>query len=146
MRETSGVRALLSLTAAVVALLAVVGSAADAQQSAGLSSARYGALDSVYTAFVALEDRGTSTAAADVRRVCDGLDRGDRLLASQRTACLAALKLAPARTSFAACQTPRGCSRGARRVRIAYTRAIRALRRRTASSPASCGPARVAAS
>jgi hypothetical protein len=128
MGETSGVRALLSLTAAVLALVVGIGGAAGAQHSAGLSSARYGALDSVYTAFVALEDSGTPTASADVRRVCDALDRSDRLLASRRTACLAALRLAPARTAFAACQTPRGCSRGARRVRIAYTRAIRALR------------------
>ncbi|MEY2513092.1 MAG: hypothetical protein QOJ89_450 [bacterium] len=128
MRETSGVRALLSLTAAVVALFVGAGGAAGAQQAAGLSSARFAALDSVYTAFVALDGSGTSAAAADVRRVCDALDRSDRLLAITRTACLAALRLAPARESFASCQTPRACSRGARRVRIAYSRTIRASR------------------
>ena len=127
-----------------VALFAVTLGAAHAQQSDRLSQARYTAFDRVYTAFVALEAGGNPSASANVRRVCVALDRRDRLLAATRTACLATLRLAPARKAFADCQTARGCSRGARRVRIAVSRAITASRasNRVVAAEVAAGPCR----
>jgi len=124
-----GVRAApLMLTATMAAILALAAGAAQAQQSNRLSPARYAAIDSTYAAFVELDGSAAMPATAAVRRVCDALDRTDPLLAITRTTCLAALKIGPAREAFAACKTPRGCSRAARRIRIAFAGALAASR------------------
>jgi len=131
---------LLRSAAAAVAIAVLVAGAAQAQEPGRLSPARFAAFDAVYAAFVALDHDATAAETADVRRACDALDRDDRLLAATRTACLATLKLSPARAGFAACETqPRGEAHS-RRVRPGdrrFSRIEPGRRRRAAAGPLS---------
>ena len=119
MRACGALAARAALVATVVALAAAA--AVQAQPSASLSPARYAAFDAMYTAIAAFEESPTPAATADVRRVCNALDRGDRLLAVTRRLCLASLKIFPAAEAYGACDTRTGCRRAARRLRIAFT-------------------------
>ena len=130
-KRTTSTPALGSIvTAAAVALVMVGagGGAAYAQAPAGLSPERFRSFDALYTASVAVEESPSASTAADARRVCDALDRGDRLLAAARTACLTSLKAFPAADAFAACATQRSCRRTARRLRIVLSQTLVDLR------------------
>lgn len=111
-------RRLTLVVAAVVTMLAV-GVAAHAQASDPLSPARYAAIDAIKTAYVQLPDSPTASDFADVRRVCDALDRTDRLLALARTGCRTTVRILAAADVLSTCQTALGCSRAAGRLAVA---------------------------
>lgn len=103
-------RAILTLGAVVTSLAAAV--PAHAQAPDPLSAARYAAIDAVNTVFAS---RTADTAEA--RRVCDALDRSDRLLAIRRKECLMMLKASlDTHALFHECRTALACSRVARRL------------------------------
>lgn len=119
--------------AGIVAGVALVmvgtgGGAAYAQAPAGLSPQRFSAFDALYTASAAVEESPSASTAANARRLCAALDRGDRLLAATRTACLTSLKSFPAATALAACATQRSCRRAARRLRMVFSQTLVDLR------------------
>jgi hypothetical protein len=116
----------LGAMAAAIGVLVAAGATSHAQATGPLSTERYAALDAVYASSVGLEE-GAST-VGDLRAVCQALDRGDRLLASQRKACLSIVKVSGASDTLAACQTQGGCVRVARRLRMRLTENIVALR------------------
>jgi len=117
-------RALTALTAAAV-IVAAAASVALAQAPGPLSAARYAAIDSIKTAFIPVVDGG---AGADgypaVRRVCDTVDRSDRMLAIVRRDCLTGLQLFTATDSAQTCQSPRACGRVWGTIRGAMTQLI----------------------
>lgn len=117
----------LSVAATALAF-AVFGAGAARAQEPALSAARFAALDSVYTMTVMLEDTPSAAVLGVARRVCEALDRNDRLLAVMRTACLTQLKSSAAGEAFASCQTPRGCRRATRRWRIVFSQILVDLR------------------
>jgi len=123
-------RALLVLlaTLALLAIAALTALARDARaQDAGpLSPERFAALDTLYVSSIALE-AGTAT-IADGRRVCQALNRADRLLARYAAVCRSSLKVSSAVEAFGACTSRRGCGRTARTVRMALTRYIADVR------------------
>jgi hypothetical protein len=113
------VSAVIAMTAAS---FAVASTAGLAQAPGPLSASRYDAIDSIKTAFV---DEGAGAAGyRAVRRVCEAVDRSDRMLAIVRRQCLTALKLLAANDSAQTCQAPRACGRVWGRIRGAMTQLI----------------------
>jgi hypothetical protein len=124
----TGVGSFVSAAALALMIVGAGSGAAYAQAPAGLSPDRFSSFDALYTASVAVEERPSASTVAKARRVCDALDRGDRLLAATRTACLTSLKSLPAADAFAACATQRSCHRAARRMRIVLSQTLVDLR------------------
>jgi len=119
-------RAIRTVVAAALCVAMLAGAAAGthAQAPGALPPARYAALDAVYVASLPLDGQPTPAQEAELRRVCEALDRSDRLLAALGGSCLRSLEaIAPAR-AYARCETRRGCLRTARRLRIALSRSI----------------------
>jgi hypothetical protein len=117
-------RTILSAALVVAVLAAGATALALAQQPTVLSPARFAALDAVLFASLPLDGNPTAAHEAELRRVCDALDRTDSLLAAVRAACLTSLEaIAPAR-AYARCRTRLGCLRSARSLRIVLSRTL----------------------
>ncbi|HEV7805667.1 MAG TPA: hypothetical protein VGO80_07615 [Solirubrobacteraceae bacterium] len=113
---------LLVVTAAVAS--AAPAAQARAQDAAGLSPARFAALDAVYVASLPLDRNPTSAQVAELRRVCDALDRSDRLLAVERASCLTGVDVVGPSKAFARCTARRGCRRAVRTLRVVLRRSL----------------------
>ena len=96
--------------------------AAQAQQATALSPAGYAALDAVYVASLPLDGSPSAAERSELRRACDSLDPGDRLLAIMRTACLTSLQALTLSRAYARCSTPTGCLRATRSLRVLLSR------------------------
>ena len=143
-RRRRATRLVLTAIAVAVAASAGTASAASAQVSGTLSPARFAAFDTMYTALVTYEDYPSPAALAEARRVCDALDRSDRLLAITRRGCRTSLKSVPAFEAYAACETRRGCRTAARRLRIVLNETLVDIRasNRIVAAEVAPGPCR----
>jgi hypothetical protein len=113
---------LFVLTAAVAS--ATLAGQAQAQDARGLTPARFAALDAVYVASLPFDRNPTLAQVAELRRVCEAVDRGDRLLAVERTSCLTAVDVVRPTQAYARCTARRACLRAARALRIVLRRSL----------------------
>jgi hypothetical protein len=112
------------IVAAVFCATLAAAAQALAQHPAGLSPARFAALDSVLFASLPLDRNPTPDEVAELRRACVALDRADRLLAAAQKSCLTGVDAVAPSQAFAGCGTRRGCLRTARALRIVLRRTV----------------------
>lgn len=112
-----------------------------------ITAAQYTALEGVLIATAAL-DADDAGAAEDqaYAGACNGLDKGDALLAAYRTACRADIAGGTKAEAFGACRTLKGCRRAGNALieaLRAFPRAVRRLNKvvGTATTDAECGAA-----
>jgi hypothetical protein len=118
------VRVLLRLLVLTALASTVPAAAAQAQAAAVLSPGRFAALDAVYVASLPLDRNPTRAQVAELRRVCEAVDRRDRLLAVERTSCLTGVDAIGPSQAFARCSARRACVRAARALRIVLRRSL----------------------
>ncbi len=110
--------------AAIVSVIALPACSAHAQARDTLSPARFTALESVYSAFLPLDQSISAGSVANLRRTCIALDRSDRLLAAARKECLTGVKVITRSAAFASCVGRTRCRQTAGHLATALSETI----------------------